>query len=287
MSRPARLVGAGTAAFAAGLGALAVLQHRAFWSGRFDVGNLAQAVWSTAHGDMLSVTGLDGPADLAARRALRPDRRRVRAALVAVAGRLAPARLPGRRGRDRRGAGLPPRQAPPRVGVGRGGLRARLPPAPGDAVARARRLPSRRARDPTPALGVLVPGRRSARRVRSRCRGRLPDEGADRARRRGDGALVRASTRKAARGGRDRRGRNDRLAARRGRRGATLRAGRRLALRGTLLRGGRVSRGHRRDGLHRPRRDRRGRHDRARRRLPARLAAAASRVCRCSHRSPR
>ncbi len=43
-----------------GLGALAVLQHRAFWTGRFDVGNLVQAVWSTAHGDTLSVTGLTG-----------------------------------------------------------------------------------------------------------------------------------------------------------------------------------------------------------------------------------
>ena len=60
MTRPARLVAGGCAAFAAGLGALAVLQHRAFWTGRFDVGNLVQAVWSTAHGDVLSVTGLTG-----------------------------------------------------------------------------------------------------------------------------------------------------------------------------------------------------------------------------------
>jgi uncharacterized membrane protein len=57
---PGRLVAAGAGAFAAGLSALAVLQHRAFWSGRFDVGNLTQAVWSTAHGDFLSVTGLTG-----------------------------------------------------------------------------------------------------------------------------------------------------------------------------------------------------------------------------------
>jgi uncharacterized membrane protein len=60
MTRPARLVGAGTATFGAGMAALAVLQHRAFWTGRFDVGNLVQAVWSTAHGDPLSVTGLTG-----------------------------------------------------------------------------------------------------------------------------------------------------------------------------------------------------------------------------------
>lgn len=60
MTRPARLVGAGTFAFGAGFAALATLQHRAFWTGRFDVGNLVQAVWSTAHGDVLSVTGLQG-----------------------------------------------------------------------------------------------------------------------------------------------------------------------------------------------------------------------------------
>ena len=60
MIRPGRLVGGGMVAFAVGLGALAVLQHRAFWTGRFDVGNLVQAVWSTAHGDFLSVTGLSG-----------------------------------------------------------------------------------------------------------------------------------------------------------------------------------------------------------------------------------
>jgi len=60
LTRPARIVTGGCVAFAAGLGPLAVLQHRAFWTGRFDVGNLVQAVWSTAHGDVLSVTGLTG-----------------------------------------------------------------------------------------------------------------------------------------------------------------------------------------------------------------------------------
>ena len=60
MSRPRALVGVSVAAFGAGFSALAVLQHRAFWTGRFDLGNLTQAVWSTAHGDILSVTGLTG-----------------------------------------------------------------------------------------------------------------------------------------------------------------------------------------------------------------------------------
>ncbi len=59
-SRPGGLVAAGSTAFAAGLGALAVLQHRAFWTGRFDLGNAVQAVWSTAHGHPFSVTGLPG-----------------------------------------------------------------------------------------------------------------------------------------------------------------------------------------------------------------------------------
>ncbi len=58
--RPGGLVAAGSAAFAAGLGALAILRHRAFWSGRFDIGNVTQAVWSAAHGHLFSTTGLLG-----------------------------------------------------------------------------------------------------------------------------------------------------------------------------------------------------------------------------------
>ena len=57
---PSRFVWLATAAFAAGFSALAVLRHRAFGSGRFDLGNMAQAVWSTANGDMLSVTDVHG-----------------------------------------------------------------------------------------------------------------------------------------------------------------------------------------------------------------------------------
>ena len=48
------------AAFAAGFGALAALEHRAFETGRFDLGNMLQAVWSTAHGRPLDVTELGG-----------------------------------------------------------------------------------------------------------------------------------------------------------------------------------------------------------------------------------
>ncbi len=47
-------------AFAVGFSALAVLRHEAFNSGRFDLGNMVQVVWSTAHGDFLRMTDLEG-----------------------------------------------------------------------------------------------------------------------------------------------------------------------------------------------------------------------------------
>ena len=49
-----------TTAYAVALGALSVLEHRAFATGRFDLGNMTQAVWSTAHGRPLDVTDLNG-----------------------------------------------------------------------------------------------------------------------------------------------------------------------------------------------------------------------------------
>jgi len=55
-----RAVWAGSAVFAAVFGAASILRHRAFGSGRFDLGNMTQAVWSTARGDVLSVTDVDG-----------------------------------------------------------------------------------------------------------------------------------------------------------------------------------------------------------------------------------
>lgn len=58
--RPRLALGAASVAFAAGFGALSVLRHRAFSTGRFDLGNMVQAVWSTAHGHPLRVTDLAG-----------------------------------------------------------------------------------------------------------------------------------------------------------------------------------------------------------------------------------
>jgi uncharacterized membrane protein len=57
----ARILLAGAiAAYAAGFAALSALRHDAFITGRFDLGNMVQAVWSTAHGDPLRMTSLRG-----------------------------------------------------------------------------------------------------------------------------------------------------------------------------------------------------------------------------------
>ncbi len=48
------------AAFAVGFAALSIARQRAFQTGRFDLGNMTQAVWATAHGDFLEVTNLAG-----------------------------------------------------------------------------------------------------------------------------------------------------------------------------------------------------------------------------------
>jgi uncharacterized membrane protein len=58
--RPRVLLVAATTGFAVGFGALAQLRHSAFWSGRFDLGTLTQAVWSTANGHVLQITDLEG-----------------------------------------------------------------------------------------------------------------------------------------------------------------------------------------------------------------------------------
>jgi uncharacterized membrane protein len=54
------LLWSGITAYAVGFSALSVLRHRAFQTGRFDLGNMVQAVWSTAHGHPLQITGLRG-----------------------------------------------------------------------------------------------------------------------------------------------------------------------------------------------------------------------------------
>jgi uncharacterized membrane protein len=51
---------AAMASYGAGFAALSVLRHRAFMSGRFDLGNMVQAVWWTAHGHPLQMTNLHG-----------------------------------------------------------------------------------------------------------------------------------------------------------------------------------------------------------------------------------
>ncbi len=55
-----RLLWTAIAAYAAGFTALSILRDRAFETGRFDLGNMVQAVWTTAHGHPLEITSLQG-----------------------------------------------------------------------------------------------------------------------------------------------------------------------------------------------------------------------------------
>ncbi len=57
---PTVVVRLAASAFAAVFAVAAILRHRAFGSGRFDLGNMTQAVWSTANGDLLSITDVRG-----------------------------------------------------------------------------------------------------------------------------------------------------------------------------------------------------------------------------------
>jgi uncharacterized membrane protein len=58
--RPKHLLAAAIGAYAAGFAALSLLRHEAFSTGRFDLGNMTQAVWATAHGHPLAITNLQG-----------------------------------------------------------------------------------------------------------------------------------------------------------------------------------------------------------------------------------
>jgi uncharacterized membrane protein len=58
--RPRLLLWTAIAAYATGYSAVSILRHRAFNTGRFDLGNMVQAVDSTAHGRLLEVTALRG-----------------------------------------------------------------------------------------------------------------------------------------------------------------------------------------------------------------------------------
>ena len=287
MTRPRALLSLAVCAFAAGMSSLAVLQQRAFETGRFDVGNLTQAVWSTAHGRFLEVTDLQG--DQISRLGAHfdplvallaplwwlwpsPDLLLVVQA-VGVALGAVPVFLLARKHLGGDWAG-------PR-------LRARLPALPADAMARRRRLPPGRARDAAPARGDLVPRRGPPAALRA-LRGRgVPDEGAGRARRRDARHLARVRPRAAAGGlvifvaGSARRGRRD------GGHRPALRAGRRIAVRRALRRRRRLPGRHRQDGSS-PTRCASSQAATEHRDLAiSATCSPRSAACRCSHRSSR
>src|SRR5436190_2221476 len=57
---PARVVYSAAVAWGVAFAALATLRHVAFQSTRYDLGNMVQAVWSTAHGHFLQTTSSGG-----------------------------------------------------------------------------------------------------------------------------------------------------------------------------------------------------------------------------------
>ena len=58
--KPRALLWAAMTAYAAGFASLSILRHRAFATGRYDLGNMVQTVWNTAHGNFLQMTSGDG-----------------------------------------------------------------------------------------------------------------------------------------------------------------------------------------------------------------------------------
>ncbi len=58
--KPRVLLWAAMTSYAAGFASLSVLRHRAFNTGRYDLGNMVQTVWNTAHGHFLQMTSGDG-----------------------------------------------------------------------------------------------------------------------------------------------------------------------------------------------------------------------------------
>jgi uncharacterized membrane protein len=60
VSQPRALVWAAMSAYAAGFASLSILKYRAYNAGRYDLGNMVQTVWNTAHGHFLQMTSGDG-----------------------------------------------------------------------------------------------------------------------------------------------------------------------------------------------------------------------------------
>ncbi len=58
--RPRPLLWLSMTLFAAAFSWLSAMRHRSFETGRFDLGNMVQAVWTTAHGHPLRMTSLEG-----------------------------------------------------------------------------------------------------------------------------------------------------------------------------------------------------------------------------------
>ena len=195
---------------------------------------MTQAVWSTAHGDFLSVTDVHGEQISRLGSHFDPILAALAPLWLALAGSRAPARRAGGRRRFRRDPGLLARAQAPRCGVAGCRPRRRLPRLSAGAVADPERLPSGRARVPAPPLRVVASRREAPVGLRAAGRGGDRDEGARRPRRRGDGRLVRRPLPLAAHRSDDRSSWRRRGSRRDARRRTPLRAGRIVRVREPL-----------------------------------------------------
>ena len=196
MIRPRALLWTAIAAYAAGFSALSILRHRAFSTGRFDLGNMAQAVWSTAHGHPLQITGLRG--DQVSRLGAHFDP--ILAAFAPLWLDLAEpgpaARRAGGRGRARRAARLLARAQAPRLRAGRRSA-SRSPTSlyPPTQWLTLNEFHPVALACPLLLFAIWFLDEDRLRAVRALRRARRDDEGGDRARRRRARPLVRARAR--------------------------------------------------------------------------------------------
>ena len=191
--RPGSLLGSRSRASPPGSPALAETRHAAFWSGRFDLGNLTQAVWSTAHGHFLEMTDLQGRQISRLGAHFDPI-----VAVLAPLWRIWPS--PRCSWSSRRSLSPSVRMpvfllARKHLGSEWAGLGFALAYLlyPADPWLVVDDFHPVALATPLLLAGLLAPRRRPAAGVRGRRRARLPDEGAHRLRGRGDGALVRRS----------------------------------------------------------------------------------------------
>ena len=150
----------GAVVFAVVYALLSWLKYRAYMDARFDLGNMVQAVYNTAHGHFLEITTGDLKPRQMSRLGSHVDPILALFALPWLVWPSPVMLLVGAGGdrRHRRVAGLPAGHARHARPARRRPARRRLPALPGARLPRAQRVPPGRPGDAAAAVGVPVPG---------------------------------------------------------------------------------------------------------------------------------